>query len=79
MKYDEFAQLVSHGFECFFYVNNQKYWISNNEAGYYLTLEQQNRPLSYEEFVTGAELIRNARIEGKSLKELWDQISDSFL
>lgn len=79
MQYDEFVQLVSHGFECFFYINNMKYWISNDEDGYYLTPERQDGALTYQEFMTGDELVRNARIDGKTLKEWWPQISNSFL
>lgn len=74
--YDEFAYFVSRGSECTIYVNGKGYWISNNKDGYYVNPEfwepeNQNDPSIYQEFATGEDMIRDARIDGRSLKELW--------
>lgn len=83
MTYDEFVDLVSHGYECTINVNGNGYWISSNENGYYLNPEvfnpeKQNDPLVYQKFATGEEMIRKARIDGKPLGEWWEQIRECF-
>lgn len=79
MTYGEFADLISHTREeCLFYVNGKGYWISNNKDGYYLNTEISADPLVWQEFDTGEELIQKARIDGKPLREWWDQIRESF-
>jgi SAM-dependent MidA family methyltransferase len=75
MNIDELVKMVSCGMEYNFYLNDEEYWISNNEAGYYLTRVKDSYS---QEFATAEELFEKGRINGASVFELWDQIKEYF-
>jgi len=74
LNYTELQQLVKHGVEYLFCLDDNEYWISQNADGYYLTRQDGYS----QDFVTSEELFRDGRIEGKTILELWDKIKDQF-
>ena len=75
MTYQELTERVGWGEEFPFCYHGEKYWISQDEEGLYLTRVRGSMTQS---FKTAEELFSNGRIEGKTLYELWDAIKDCF-
>jgi len=75
MTYEEMANSLSFGEEYNFYYNNEEYWISKNKEGNYLTKVSDG---STQCFPNSEELLENAKIDGKTIKELWDDIQEHF-
>ncbi|WP_046213994.1 hypothetical protein [Paenibacillus wulumuqiensis] len=71
MDYNEFVERVGWGEEFFFYYKNEKYWISRNEHGLYLTRERDSY---YQAFKSSQDLFLNGTIDGKPIKDLWNLI-----
>lgn len=71
MDYHELVERVGWGEEFSFYFQNECYWISKNEEGYYLTREKDSLTQS---FRTSEELFQEGRINGKTIFELWELI-----
>ncbi|MCQ1530218.1 hypothetical protein [Lutispora saccharofermentans] len=75
MTYEELIERVTWGEEFSFKYNNEKYWISQNKDGRYLTRVRD----SYTQgFKTTAELFEKGRIEGKTILEIWSFIHEQF-
>ncbi|QOS80853.1 hypothetical protein JNUCC31_08265 [Paenibacillus sp. JNUCC31] len=71
MDFEEMKQRVEMGEEFQFYYKLDSYWISHNQAGFYLTRVKD----SYSQFFkTSNELFKDAQIEGKKLLELWNEL-----
>lgn len=75
MKYKEILERVSWGEEFFFLYNNEKYWISQNKSGFYLT---RVRDSSTQPFLTPQDLFKNGIVDGKTLAEIWTEIEEYF-
>jgi hypothetical protein len=75
MTYDNFINTVAYGMEYNFYIDNDEYWISQNSEGFYLT---RVRDSYSQEYRTAEELFRYAKIDGKTLQQLWNSIKDNF-
>ncbi len=71
MKFEEFKNLVKHGMEYNFFVEGKEYWISYNSDGFYLTRVEDEFT---QEFSSSENLFAKARINGKSLEQLWSTI-----
>jgi hypothetical protein len=71
MEYDELVQRVGWGEEFQFYYQNEEYWISTNQEGFYLTRGKDSYTQS---FTTADELFREGQIDGKSILEIWELI-----
>ena len=59
------------GEESQFYYRNQSFWISRNQEGYFLT---RVRDSFSQAFKTSNELFENARIDGNTILELWNEL-----
>lgn len=73
MKYKEFMVMVERGMEYNFYINDEEYWISHNPDGYYVTRVKDSYTKA---FKTSDELFKNARINEKTILELWSIIQE---
>jgi hypothetical protein len=71
LDYTELVERVGWGEEFSFYYHEERYWISRNENGYYLTREKDSFTQS---FKNPEELFKYGRIEGKTILELWNLI-----
>jgi len=73
MKYSylELKEDLSIGHEVEFLYNNEKYSISHNEKGWYLTRFSDN---VYQSFNDSEELLEKALIGNKHIKEIWDNV-----
>lgn len=71
MDYNELVERVGWGEEFSFYYQDEQYWISRNENGLYLTREKDSY---YQSFKTSEDLFLNGRIDGQSIKDLWNLI-----
>ncbi|MDN4620155.1 hypothetical protein QCD85_18725 [Paenibacillus sp. PsM32] len=71
MIYEDLIKRVGWGEEFSFYYQDNRYWISSNNDGYYLTREKDSFSQS---FHTSKELFDLGEIEGKSFKEVWNVI-----
>lgn len=71
MDYEELRQRVAMGEEFQFYYQNQSFWISRNQEGYYLT---RVRDSFSQAFKTSNELFKKARIDGKTILQLWNEL-----
>jgi len=69
--YTELVQRVGWGEEFQFYYLGDEFWISRNKEGLYLTKGKNSFTQS---FLTAEELFKNARIDGKTIFELWEMI-----
>lgn len=75
MKYKNIIERVSWGEEFFFLYNNEKYWISQNGSGFYLT---RVRGSVSQSFKTAKELFEMGFVEGRSISEIWKDIEEYF-
>jgi hypothetical protein len=75
MTYDDLIERVEWGEEFNFEYENEQYWVSQNNDGYYLTRVNDS---STQEFKTAKDLFINGRIDNKSMFELWELICDQF-
>ncbi len=75
MQYEDLIERVGWGEEFLFEYHGEKYWISQNPNGRYLTRESDGYS---QEFKTTYELFNNAKIEGKSILQIWDEIKNQF-
>ncbi|WP_099225416.1 hypothetical protein [Listeria costaricensis] len=75
MKFEEMATSLAYGEEYNFYYKDEEYWISKNSVGNYLTQVSNG---STQEFKSSEELLEKARIEGKSILEIWHDIVEYF-
>lgn len=71
MDYQEFKERVEMGEEFQFFYREESYWVSQNDAGFYLTRERDSDSQS---FVTANDLFEKGTIDGRTLLELWEQI-----
>ncbi|BBB90444.1 hypothetical protein [Methylomusa anaerophila] len=70
-SYKELEHDLEMGHEVEFFHMEQKYSISNNKDGWYLTrLYDEN----YQSFKTAQELLEYGRINGKTLADIWNQV-----
>jgi len=75
MEYSVFVEIVAMGEELDFIYEEDTYSISFNRHGYYLT---RFSDCYTQAFKTSDDLFREARINGKSILELWDKLRDNF-
>lgn len=73
MDYQEIKERIGWGEEFLFYYKSEKYWISQSGTKHYLT-----RATETQEFLTTEDLFQNARVDGKTLIEIWDDIKQYF-
>ncbi|AFK85432.1 MULTISPECIES: hypothetical protein [Thermoanaerobacterium] len=73
MKYSylELKEDLSIGHEVEFLYNGEKYSISHNEKGWYLTKFSDN---IYQSFCNSEELLKKALINNKRIEEIWDNV-----
>jgi hypothetical protein len=71
IQYEELKERVTMGEEFQFYYQNESYWISKNQRGFYLTRVSDSYSQS---FLTADDLFKDATIDGKSIHNLWDEI-----
>jgi hypothetical protein len=71
MTLKEAMQRVAMGEEFSFYYNDESYWISHNEDGFYLTKEING---DTQEFNSSEELFNKSTIDGIQIKEIWYMI-----
>lgn len=72
--YKQLEDDLAIGLEVHFSYKDEKYSISNNEGGWYLT--KYSDPDNYQTFSRYYELLKNGIIDGKSLSEVWDDVKD---
>lgn len=75
MDYNRLMDFVKNGMEYNFYLDGDEYWISHNAEGYYLT---RVKDTACQEFKTSEELFRDARVDGKAIFEIWEEIKEFF-
>lgn len=75
MKYNEIKERVGWGEEFFFIYQGEKYWISKNDKGFYLTRVKNSNTQT---FKTSEELFEKALIDRKTLTEIWGEIEEFF-
>ena len=75
MNYNDFMEIVAMGEEFDFIFEGEQYWISHNHDGYYLSRCSDSYT---QEFKTSDDLFRNARVNGKSIIELWGVLRSNF-
>ncbi|MBC2333773.1 hypothetical protein IBB74_14475 [Listeria welshimeri] len=74
MDYKEMEESVGYGEEYNFYYKDKEFWISQNSDGNYLTEVGGET----QEFKNSEDLLNNARINGKSIREIWEEIKSQF-
>lgn len=74
MNYQEMEASIGYGEEYEFYYQGKIFWLSQNADGNYLTEVGGETQV----FKDTTDLLKNARINGKTLQELWDEINDQF-
>ncbi|MBC2062848.1 hypothetical protein IBB80_04245 [Listeria marthii] len=75
MEYEQLADGLAYGEEYNFYYQNEEYWLSKNQEGHYLTKVSDGET---KEFKTSEELLEKAKINGKSIIEIWKDIQSQF-
>lgn len=75
MKYEELIERVSWGEEFSFQYHGEKYWISQNSNGHYLTRVSDGYS---QDFKTTEELFEKARIDSKTILQMWEEIENQF-
>lgn len=75
MLYKELIERVGWGEEFLFQYEGNKYWISQNENGRYLTRVSDGFS---QDFKTTEELFEKANINGKKMAQIWDEIKNQF-
>ena len=71
MRYGDLVERVGWGEEFLFEYHGEKYWISQNPNGRYLTRESDGFS---QDFQSTNELFEKARIEGKLISQIWKEI-----
>lgn len=75
MTYDQFKESLSYGEEYNFFYNNHEYWISKNSKNHFLTdVEKQIT----QEFDSSDSLLSEGTVEGKHIKDIWDEIENQL-
>lgn len=75
MKYEELLKRVEWGEEFLFQYKGEEYWISQNANGRYLTRVSDGYS---QEYKTTEALFERAKINGKAILDIWDEISNEF-
>lgn len=75
MKYEELIERVGWGEEFLFEYCGEKYWISQNHKGRYLTRVSDGYS---QDFNSTNELFNSAKINGKTILQLWNEIEEQF-
>lgn len=75
-KFEDLRADLAIGHELDFFYEGQKYSISANESGWFLTRYNDQTDQSFE---TYDDLLQNATIDSKHLKEIWDQIVIDYI
>ncbi|MDT0015665.1 hypothetical protein QJV03_00530 [Listeria swaminathanii] len=75
MEYEQMADSLTYGEEYNFYYQNEEYWLSENQEGHYLTKVSDGET---QEFKTSEELLEKAKINGKSIIDIWKDIQSQF-
>lgn len=75
MEYEQMADSLAYGEEYNFYYKNEEYWLSKNQEGHYLTKVSDGET---QEFKTSEDLLGTARINGKLIIEIWEDIQSQF-
>ncbi|MCQ6282800.1 hypothetical protein [Bacillus sp. EB600] len=70
-EFEEFQERIAWGEEFNFYYQNEEYWVSQNQDGYYLTRVKGSFT---QEFKTPELLFKNGTIQGKLLSEIFMDI-----
>ncbi len=68
------AESLSYGEEYNFYYKDAEFWISQNDDGNYLTEVGGTTQI----FKSAEELLENAKIDGKTIQDIWEEIKDQF-
>jgi hypothetical protein len=74
MNYKEMEESIGYGEEYNFFYKGKEFWISQNSDGNYLT-EVNGKT---QEFKNAEDLLHNARINGKTIQEIWAEIKEQF-
>ncbi|WP_421503011.1 hypothetical protein [Enterococcus faecalis] len=74
MDYRKMADSIAYGEEYNFLYKGKEFWISQNSEGNYLT-EVGGETQS---FKNSQELLANARINGKTIEDIWEDIQEQF-
>lgn len=75
MRYEDLVERVGWGEEFLFQYHDDEYWISQNPKGHYLTRVSDSYS---QDFKTTKELFDEARIHGKTILQIWDEIENQF-
>ena len=80
LTYEKFVDCLKRNFEFFFTYNNKTidvaYHFINDEKIYELNINGYESEALYFEFKSAEELLTNAKIEGKTLFEIWDELEN---
>ncbi|RKD26035.1 hypothetical protein BEP19_01565 [Ammoniphilus oxalaticus] len=68
--FDDLTRDLMIGHELHFRYNGKNYYISQSQGGWVLTRFDQQ----YELFESQAALLQGGKIDGKSLREIWDEV-----
>jgi hypothetical protein len=71
-SFDELKKDLDIGHEVEFYYHEDRYSISCNKEGWYLTKFYDSE--SHQAFNTHEELLENGKINSESLREIWDDV-----
>lgn len=74
MDYKEMEDSIGYGEEYNFHYKDKEFWISQNSDGNYLTEVGGET----QAFKNSEDLLNNARINGRSIREIWKEIKDQF-
>ncbi|MDA9472440.1 hypothetical protein [Enterococcus sp. 5H] len=74
MEYKDMEESIGYGEEYNFNYKDKEYWISQNSDGNYLTEVNGETQV----FQNSEELLTKARIDGKTICEIWDDIKNQF-
>ncbi|RHH66669.1 MULTISPECIES: hypothetical protein [Vagococcus] len=75
MDFQNFINSLEYGEEYKFYYNDKEYWISQANDRYYFTdIANKNT----QTFSSIKELLIDIRVEGQSLKNIWENIKSQF-
>ena len=75
MRYEDLVERARWGEEFLFEYCGKRYWISQNSNGCYLTRESDGYS---QDFKSAKDLFDNARIDGKTLLQIWKEIEAQF-
>ncbi|OPH61823.1 hypothetical protein BC351_00860 [Paenibacillus ferrarius] len=74
-SYEDLERDLAIGHELHFNFKGREYSISNNKDGWYLSESYSD----YQSFVDTNELLAKGKIDGKLLKEIWDEVDVSVI